>query len=272
MTRLEVAATAAVDEVAIEEEVVAVFLLAGDTDNKEGQWPAVLVTNKSAAGQRWSPGGSGGRRWDQQGRRDEGEDNSGADNWQRRQAVSRRRKRTVVATSVWALSVIEEEERGWPVAGAGAMEEGLATVEAITVEGSKGCGVQRGLRQRQSVAGRQQQQRYYVLQRCGRGGSGEGLAMRAVSGGYAWPRKDSDGRWEEVAGASMFGVAVAAGEMGIWWPTTKVGRRGIEWELAGSSLGDSSKGSGSSLGTPQEIDSERLSECESEVIKLGGHV
>ncbi|RWW70971.1 hypothetical protein BHE74_00021322 [Ensete ventricosum] len=35
MTRLE--ATAVADEAAIEEEVVAVFLLAGDADNKEGQ-------------------------------------------------------------------------------------------------------------------------------------------------------------------------------------------------------------------------------------------
>ncbi|RWW28882.1 hypothetical protein GW17_00006622 [Ensete ventricosum] len=43
MTRLE--ATAAADEAAIEEEVVAVFLLAGDADNKEGQ--QVPVSNGS---------------------------------------------------------------------------------------------------------------------------------------------------------------------------------------------------------------------------------
>ncbi|RWV79499.1 hypothetical protein GW17_00059357, partial [Ensete ventricosum] len=61
-----------------------------------------------------------------------------------------------------------------------------------------------------------------------RGGSGCVVATTVVSGGCAWPRKDSDGRWEEAAGASTFGATAAAGEMGIWWPATAARRRGIE--------------------------------------------
>ncbi|RZS10130.1 hypothetical protein BHM03_00041303 [Ensete ventricosum] len=76
-------------------------------------------------------------------------------------------------------------------------EEGLAVVEAVgkrrrgqrgparaATEGRKGSRVRQGLRQRESMVGRQQQQRCCAHQRCDRGGSGEGLATI----GYALPR------------------------------------------------------------------------------------
>ncbi|RRT63864.1 hypothetical protein B296_00028536 [Ensete ventricosum] len=53
----------------------------------------------------------------------------------------------------------------------------------------------------------------WLLQR--RGGSGCVAATRAVNGGCSWLRKDNDYRQEEAAGASAFGVAVAAGEMAV---------------------------------------------------------
>ncbi|RWV78331.1 hypothetical protein GW17_00060714 [Ensete ventricosum] len=61
-----------------------------------------------------------------------------------------------------------------------------------------------------------------MVERCrglddGRLGDGSGCvaATRAASGGCAWPRKDGDDRREEATGVSAFGVAAAAGEMGI---------------------------------------------------------
>ncbi|RWW59716.1 hypothetical protein BHE74_00033335 [Ensete ventricosum] len=48
---------------------------------------------------------------------------------------------------------------------------------------------------------------------------------KGCDGGCAWLRKDSDDRWEEAAGASTFGAAVAAREMGILWLTAAAGRK-----------------------------------------------
>ncbi|RWW84744.1 hypothetical protein BHE74_00006639 [Ensete ventricosum] len=76
-----------------------------------------------------------------------------------------------------------------------------------------------------------------LLQR--RGGSDYVAARRAASDGCAWSRKDSDGRWEEAAGMLTFGVAAAAGEMGIWW-LAAAGRRGIE--VASGGRGDRGRG------------------------------
>ncbi|RZR75731.1 hypothetical protein BHM03_00000211 [Ensete ventricosum] len=61
-----------------------------------------------------------------------------------------------------------------------------------------------------------------LLQR--KGGNGCVAATRAASCGCAWPRKNSDDR-QEAAGASTFGAAAAAGEMGIWWSAAAEGRK-----------------------------------------------
>ncbi|RZR84201.1 hypothetical protein BHM03_00010968 [Ensete ventricosum] len=126
----------------------------------------------------------------------------------------KRQRRRTTAASVRALATIEEEERGWPMAGAGASEEGLAPVagpviflEVVTRAAVAAAGG-RGWEQKAGAAG----ERQFDLVRAAR----EGREMTGMAGGDGRegnrggrrrkrrPRERREGKaaWVGVAGGS----------------------------------------------------------------------
>ncbi|RZS25104.1 hypothetical protein BHM03_00058262 [Ensete ventricosum] len=85
---------------------------------------------------------------------------------------------------------------------AGRVIKSKGVVKTVTSRGGRkrAAAVRRGLRQWESIVGRQQQQRCCARQRCGRGGSDEGLATT----GCALPRlADSSGREAQEEGNTV---------------------------------------------------------------------
>ncbi|RZS18108.1 hypothetical protein BHM03_00050333 [Ensete ventricosum] len=125
-------------------------------------------------------------------------DRAMAEGWRGRRQW-RQRERALDSASGWRAARVAAD-----VAAGG--EEWLAAA----IEEESKAAVKVGWKRLDSDRGRRGRQ-----QREGRAGSGCVAVMRAVSDGFTWSRKDSDGRQEEAAGALMFGVAAAVREMGI---------------------------------------------------------
>ncbi|RWW81174.1 hypothetical protein BHE74_00010455 [Ensete ventricosum] len=157
------------------------------------------------------------RRWGRSGQRYNAGDGDAA------QGLQAADEATTAVEGDDAIDGWEEKEEG-----SGDKRWAAATIVGVWPAGSGcGSGESRGGRVLRLEAAVVEEERKAAMIRLRRGGNGCVAAMRAASGGFAWPRKDNDDRREEAVGVSVFGAAIAAGEMGIWWLAAAVGRKKV---------------------------------------------